>query len=1069
MASSYFNISPTGGTDNGTVIVTPLSVNNTHNDRISTVTITNGGIVRTINCNQWAIPSLTGTKVISAPATGATYQLSVKTHYPIQFRYKPDWVDIDDGQGTYIASGDTIQPNVANGKTYNFTVKPNSTNDSRNTTNFGLYFYQGSTLQNSFDEVSITQPQGAADYITVPSSIALDWNSTNAKTIPVTANVGWRAELSNTTDFTLAGGQGIVTVRANTTNATTERKVTNLSIISTKASFPYTATCVVTQFREPTITVIDGFDVPPTGGTKSVRVTSDYSWWIQPTVEPDAAANIPYITMADKISGQNMAPTNAGAFALTWDAHPYGITRRDDLYVGYLLTDNSTTARSTTYVEYEQETEVSQDIQLEPTRIPESVSSYVSSGGGSYTVQLTTSRAWQLNSSPMFCTVSPTAGTGSAVISITVPANSEDRARNENLYFATTSAPIADNHVSVFQEAAYIPSISISPSALTFDWWQNSGTTEDILVLARPAGIPWDYRATHNLEDFEFEKWGNQYFRVALKRTQNTGTGTRYVDLTFSADSVTTSGRVTQYHKPSIYSPPGQDLIVPASGGTRELYVSSEYEWWLITNFDTTGQTPEVHAELNGTPVDIFNNINHQAPTGQSYNIVFSQNNETTLRPINGYGYFEIRYLDRSGNTRTDGENISGWRQSGYTTPVEADYISITPTAATITSAGTPSVTASFAVSANTDWIISSKPAWIGFVTSPLMGSPITAGTSGVTTIYPSATTNTGTSDRETYVYFAAGYATGRTRVTQRGAVQPAQNYVVVDPDYVELPSGRTLGLDFSVSADTAWTASTQQDWILISRTATAGTAGYTEDLTYSVLQNDTNAVRNGAITVTGGTASDTISIRQAASIVVADSIVVTPTGKTCSSGSSLYNAVSATASSNWTLVKPSWVRWIDSSTFNDTTGGTAGTTKLYINIEANSGSSRTGTTTFTCGTASTTYTVTQAEAYTPPTPTGYLELDPAQISPASSSYQIYEVEVFNNTEHNYNVVYGADWVKFYDGPYPSTADEVTVIEWGERLTIWLEVQAGHHGTGTIIFANEDNPSDYVSFIVNQQ
>ena len=177
------------------------------------------------------------------------------------------------------------------------------------------------------------------------------------------------------------------------------------------------------------------------------------------------------------------------------------------------------------------------------------------------------------------------------------------------------------------------------------------------------------------------------------------------------------------------------------------------------------------------------------------------------------------------------------------------------------------------------------------------------------------------------------------------------------------------------------------------------------------------------------------------------------------------------TASNNWTLsTNVDWYDW-RSSIFAETplTGGTSGTTTIYRRVSENSGSSRTGTTTFTCGTASTTYTLQQAEAYEEPTPVGYLELDPAQISPASSSYQIYEVEVYNNTEHNYQVVYGADWVKFYDGPYPSTAEEVSVIEWGERVNIWLEVQAGHNGTTTILFVNEDDPDDYVSFIVNQQ
>ena len=456
MASNYFTISPTGGTGNAYLDISASQLNNTTNDRVAVVSITNGVVTKTVTATQFGKPSITGLSFpISAPATGASYTFTVHTHYTVQFVDKPDWVKIDDGQGNYISSATTITADVANGKTYNLTVDPNATNNSR-TASFGMYHYMYGNLMSDYVSMGISQPQGAEDYITIPSTIALDWDDTNAKTIPVNANVTWSASISNTSEFELAGGNGYVTVRAKANNAGSTRKSTTLSVASTKAGFSYTATCVVTQFRQPTISIVDGGTVPPTGGSKTVRVVSDYYWWIQPTVMPETpTANIPYITMTGKVAGQNMSPTEGANYTLTWNSNN-GNIRNDNLYVGYLKTDNSSTGRSATYANYTQNNEASETLSVSPNRIPENAASYVSSGGGTYQVVVTTGRAWQLNGTPSFCTVSPTTGNGTTTVTITVPATSLNRYRSESIYFVTNDGgQIASDSVAVYQESIY--------------------------------------------------------------------------------------------------------------------------------------------------------------------------------------------------------------------------------------------------------------------------------------------------------------------------------------------------------------------------------------------------------------------------------------------------------------------------------------------------------------------------------------------------------------------------------------------------------------------------------------
>ena len=751
MASNYFTISPTSGSGNGTIRVTPTGNNMTITDREATLSI-NG---HTVAVRQWGIPSIArvgGQEPVSAPATGDTYQYQVKTHYQVQFRNKPDWITIDDGQGNYISSADTISASVANGKTYNFTVLPNTDNNSRETpANFGLWHYLHSTLQQSYDEVSISQPAGAEDYIVITPTSSLDWDDTNAKVINIQANVSYTTSNSNTTDFTLAGGNGYVTIRANNENSGTTVKTTTISVVSTKASFPYTATCVVTQYRRPRINVVGGSTVPNTGGTVYVEVTSDYYWWLSPTVSPDTNAYYQYISMSAKTADMNMAPVPSGhTYSLDFTANDGVSIRNVGLYTGYLKLDNSTTGRSSQSASFSQDTIVSDTLTVTPSRIPET--GYASSGGGVYTLQVTTSRVWGLNEIPSFCTVSPTSGTGDTTVTVTIP--------------------------------------------------------------------------------------------------------------------------------PSTYS-------------------------------------------------------------GSSYRVL----GNITFRTNDG------------GMLAT--ETVPVYQYESYVVPT---YLILTPNEFNVSSAG---------------------------------GS---------------------------YTY--------------------------------------------SVSANTNWSAGTEFAWVTLG-SPTTGNSGYTTNRTFSVSQNN-GAERDASIIFTAGTKYSAITVNQASAITIPDSIVLSSTGASVDSGSSVIRTIDVTASNDWTLsTDVNWLRWYAGAfDLNPMISGTSGTTTIYRRIDANeSPRSRTGTTTFTCGTASTTYVVEQAEAYIEPA--GSLEFDPPQISPASRSYNLYEVECYNGTDEDYEIDYGDDWVQFYDGPDPSTADAISVIPNNERLVLYLEVQAGSNRSVTITFTGDDS-GDVVGFYVNQ-
>lgn len=667
MASNYFTISPTSGTGDGTIRVTPNGNNLTTEDRISTLSV-NG---QSVAIRQWGVPCVSGNTTISAPATGATYQIVVHTHYQVQFRNKPDWITIDDGQGNYISSSTTISAAVANGKTYNITVSPNATNNQRSTTDFGMYHYFHSTLQSSYVQISVTQPQGAEDYIVITSTSALDWDDTNAKSITINANVPYTTSNSNTTDFTLAGGNGYVTIRANDTNTGQTLKTTTISVVSTKASFPYTATCVVTQYRRPRISVVGSSTVPNTGGTRYIEVNSDYYWWLSPTVSPDTNAYYNYISMSAKTADANMAPVpSTHTYSLDFNANDGLSTRNVGLYVGYLKLDNSTTGRSSQSASFTQETIVSDTFVVSPTRIPET--GYASSGGGVYTVQITTNRSWGLNSTPSYCTVSPSSGSGSATVTITIPPATRSGSSYhlvENIYFVTTDGgAIVDERVSVFQGDRYVGS-----SAITLN---------------------------------------QSYFE-------------------FSASSV--AGQVVQVTSP-IYT-----------------WTAHCIDDWLDASNAFTGGTGTTSWQF-----DVAQNYTSSDRTGH---IVFSANGDASAATLTVKQFAEV----------------------------QQDFLVLTTvpsTGITFASGSSSSIGKRFEVSASTDWVVVSKPAWISLNSSTFLDSPVTGGTSGTSTIYPKTSINEGAERSGIVTISGGGLTASSATITQAsGYTEPVYDDIVIEPE----------------------------------------------------------------------------------------------------------------------------------------------------------------------------------------------------------------------------------------------------------------------------------------------
>ena len=558
----------------------------------------------------------------------------VKTHYTVQFYNKPDWVIIDDGQGNQITSAQTISANIANGKTYNFTVLPNTTNNSRSTSNFGLYHLVNGVRQNSFDEVSITQPQGASDYIVI-SPIALDWDSTGTKALNIQANVPYTVSHSNTSEFTLGGSTGSETIKANAQNTGNILKTDIVSVVSTKASFPFTATCEVTQYRQPRIQLNSSGTINPTGGTGSVWVASDYYWWIQPPVAPDNASS--YITMEGKTAGTNLEPTSGSAYTLTWTSND-GNIRNNNLYVGYNKTDG-TTGQSSSYATFTQDRAATTALTVSPSRVPST--GYVDSGGGVYVVEVITDRPWKLNNTPLVCTVSPSSASAGTNVTITVPQathTSSSYRLVDHIYFVTNDGgQIASDDVTVWQYDNYPAEdyIILTPSAGT----ANSGTS--VIYGQVKVSASTDWTITYNVSwlgfyDTQFNghlvESGVAGETTIYRRTVTNSGGTRTGTATFTAGNASATYTLSQSAAGWTASPSefSGNTAIPAQSSsiTNKVFLTAPAPWTAQTS-DTWIHI--LHQSMQDREIDFYCDNNSGSARDGSIEIVSGGNTVLTI------------------------------------------------------------------------------------------------------------------------------------------------------------------------------------------------------------------------------------------------------------------------------------------------------------------------------------------------------------------------------------------------------------------------------------------------------
>ncbi|MCP1382705.1 BACON domain-containing protein [Runella salmonicolor] len=298
--------------------------------------------------------------------------------------------------------------------------------------------------------------------------------------------------------------------------------------------------------------------------------------------------------------------------------------------------------------------------------------------------------------------------------------------------------------------------------------------------------------------------------------------------------------------------------------------------------------------------------------------------------------------------TRADNFNVKlTITKQGATAASMTKSITVTAEATTLTlSATTRAVSVSgeqgsFSLTTNTNWTARSNANWLKI-------SPVSGNAGSNLPINYTAEANTNTAARTGIITFTAGTQTATFTVTQAG-IAPSLSVSSTTPATIGA-SGATLAL--SVISNLSWsvTKSANSDWITIS--PISGTGNQNVSVTASA--NAATTERSATLTFSAtGVANVVVTIRQAganASLSLSATTRALPV-------SGEQGSFNLTTNTNWTA--SSNANWLKISPVSGNAGSSL---PINYTAEANTNTAaRTGIITFTAGTQTATFTVTQA------------------------------------------------------------------------------------------------------------
>lgn len=445
---------------------------------------------------------------------------------------------------------------------------------------------------------------------------------------------------------------------------------------------------------------------------------------------------------------------------------------------------------------------------------PKTVS--VPAEGGSSKIAFSAMTDWTATTSADWITLSSLSGEkGDVVVTVTVGKNESTTPRTGTVTISMPSFQISDI-VTVSQDGATaIPDPTLTLSAHETHLGADGGSAQITVKTnqnwSAGSSVPWI--SANPASGIAGE------LSVTLTVEANATLEPREGEVTFTAGTLTEKVKITQdARKPSTLSLSSDAFTFASEGGRSNLVVTANVNWTASSNSDWLTIAP---AEgIAGAMAAVVETSAYQGEEARTGAITFTGGDVTAVLMVTQLA------------------------------PVKTDDPVLELSTGTLSfsdEAGSNDIT----VIGNVDWTAASDVDWLSV--SPAQG------TSGSATVTISVTQNAGQSDRGGKVSFTSGNLVRTLQVNQKGKVVESAPTINLSP--VSLTFSTTGGTaEVSVTADAAWTASSDAAWLTVD--STSGTAG-TKTIKVSATTNEHANDRSGAITFTAGATSVRLSVSQ--------------------------------------------------------------------------------------------------------------------------------------------------------------------------------------------------------------
>ena len=436
--------------------------------------------------------------------------------------------------------------------------------------------------------------------------------------------------------------------------------------------------------------------------------------------------------------------------------------------------------------------------------------------GGSARVAFSAQEAWKATTTAEWIRLSPSSGeAGDIVMTVEVAENTTTTPRTTLVTVSVPSIELSGT-LTVSQEGATVvpdPVLTISAHETTMN--ANGGSAQVTVQTNRTWTATSD--AAWITVDPASGISGN--VTVSIKAAANDTFEQRSGKVTFKAENLTETFTLTEYaKKPASVSLSSDAFVFAADGGMNNLVVTSNVDWTATTQDSWLTVTPD--SGISGASAVVIKADANTESEPRTGSIVFTGDDATTTLMVTQLAPAspEVPSLELSASTLTFSE--------------EAGSNDI-------------SVIASIA------WRASSDSNWITLTP--------TSGEGGTVNVRISVTANSAEADRGGKVTFTAGDLVRTLIVNQKGKVPETAPTITLSPVSLTYSSdGGTASV--SVTADAAWTASADANWITIQ--PASGAVG-TTTIKVTTSANKSANDRAGAVVFTAGKTSVRLSLSQ--------------------------------------------------------------------------------------------------------------------------------------------------------------------------------------------------------------